>query len=76
MMETSRAWARVAASGELERILSFWSGDASDLTADDREDPAAIEQAGRPELALQPFALPVPGRASAQEDGAASTRRG
>lgn len=28
LMQTSRDWARIAASGDLERILSFWSDDA------------------------------------------------
>jgi ketosteroid isomerase-like protein len=28
LMQTSRDWARVAASGDLERTLSFWSDDA------------------------------------------------
>ena len=55
LMKTSREWARVAASGDLERTLSFWSDDAIVMPPGQ---PAVVGKAAILEFLRQTSAIP------------------
>ena len=55
LMETSREWARAAAGGDLERILSFWSDDAIVMPPGQ---PAVVGKAAIREFVRQTTAIP------------------
>ena len=55
LMATSRAWAQAAASGDLERIVSFWADDAIVLAPDQ---PAVVGKAAIREFVKQFSAIP------------------
>jgi ketosteroid isomerase-like protein len=55
LMQTSRDWARTAASGDLERTLSFWSDDAIVMPPGQ---PAVVGKAAIREFLLQAAAIP------------------
>ena len=55
LMPTSRAWAQAAASGDLERIVSFWADDAIVLAPDQ---PAVVGKAAIREFVKQFSAIP------------------
>lgn len=72
LMQTSREWARVAASGEPERILAYWSDDAVVMPPGQ---PAVAGKAAIREFVRQTSALPgftitwEPERASVSDGG-------
>jgi ketosteroid isomerase-like protein len=55
LMQTSRDWARTAASGDLERTLAFWSDDAIVMPPGQ---PAVIGKAAIREFLRQSSAIP------------------
>ena len=55
LMETSREWARAAAGGDLERILSFWSDDAIVMPPGQ---PAVVGKAAIREFVRETTAIP------------------
>ena len=55
LMQTSRDWARTAASGDLERTLSFWSDDAIVMPPGQ---PAVVGKAAIREFLRQTSAIP------------------
>lgn len=55
LMQTSRAWAQAAASGDLERIVSFWAEDAVVLPPDQ---PAVVGKAAIRDYVRQSLAIP------------------
>jgi ketosteroid isomerase-like protein len=72
LMETSREWARVAASGDLERTLSFWSDDAIVMPPGQTAvvGKAAIREFIRQMLAVPGFSITwAPEQSSLANDG-------
>jgi ketosteroid isomerase-like protein len=55
LMQTSRDWARTAASGDLERILSFWSDEAIVMPPGQ---PTVVGKAAIREFLQQTSAIP------------------
>ena len=55
LMQTSRDWARTAASGDLEQTLSFWSDDAIVMPPGQ---PAVVGKAAIREFLRQTLAIP------------------
>lgn len=55
LMETSREWARAAASGDLERTISFWSDDAIVMPPGQ---PVVVGKAAIREFLRQALAIP------------------
>ena len=55
LMQTSRAWARAAASGDVERMVSFWADDAIILPPDR---PAVVGKDAIRDFVRRSFALP------------------
>ncbi|HTO29409.1 MAG TPA: DUF4440 domain-containing protein [Devosia sp.] len=55
LMATSRAWAQAAASGDVERMVSFWAEDAIVLAPDQ---PAIVGKAAIREFVKQSSAIP------------------
>ena len=59
LMQTSRDWAKAAASGDVERILSYWTDDAVVLEPDQRAliGKAAIRQQVEGAMKLPKFSI-------------------
>ncbi len=55
LMQTSRAWARVAATGNLEQTLAYWADDAVVLPPDQ---PAVVGKAAIRQFLMQSAAIP------------------
>jgi ketosteroid isomerase-like protein len=55
LMETSREWARAAASGDLERMLSYWSDDAVVMPPGQ---PSVVGKAAIREFVRRALAIP------------------
>lgn len=72
LMNTSREWARVAATGDIDRIASYWADDAVVLAPDQPAivGKAAIREFVRASLQIPGFSLTwAPESATLSDDG-------